>query len=451
MWYAYNSAQFFQHLSVDKQRIAYVPMIQLFMRYGAELNLLDADGNSLLDWVIMNGNGEHMVTFLYLLGARTFTQSLRVKVSSKAEMSRQRRLVNIMFAMMPPVCMALWLFSLSKVPWYIAAALTVFLSLGLHLLVVRFLLPKSGMSPGFNNSPYLSSLVLASYFYVLLIWMKDIVHYPDHDMFGLWLFMQAICFTSTLAGLFFYVKTMLSDPGFIPLINDDVQNESKYVICLAKEGILDKDHFCTTCFVRRPLRSKHCSFVNRCTSRYDHYCPWIYNCIGGFNHRYFIMFLVFLCSAGASYIFNISWYLQILARTSTTIHVANDTCYLSELWCKYFDMDSSAAFFVFWTGFQVFWAFIILVTQLSYVASGITTNEHMNFWKYHWLNNSDQQNPFDLGVMSNCFSFWFPEAGAWRHVDWRTLYIVPKPAEYNMRAMNPMRKKKVGSREYINL
>jgi palmitoyltransferase len=52
--------------------------------------------------------------------------------------------------------------------------------------------------------------------------------------------------------------------------------------------------FCKICNVVKPLRTHHCSICKKCHIRMDHHCPWVNNCIGFSNFRYFALFLFYL-------------------------------------------------------------------------------------------------------------------------------------------------------------
>ena len=56
-----------------------------------------------------------------------------------------------------------------------------------------------------------------------------------------------------------------------------------------------KIHFtrCKSCYVVRPYDAHHCRTCHCCILEQDHHCPWINNCVGIFNKKYFILFNIY--------------------------------------------------------------------------------------------------------------------------------------------------------------
>jgi len=51
---------------------------------------------------------------------------------------------------------------------------------------------------------------------------------------------------------------------------------------------------CLQCHNFKPLRAHHCSICNVCVLRMDHHCPWIHNCVGHYNQRYFLLMIFYV-------------------------------------------------------------------------------------------------------------------------------------------------------------
>lgn len=145
--------------------------------------------------------------------------------------------------------------------------------------------------------------------------------------------------------------------------------------------------YCLTCNIFRPPRSSHCSICDNCVDSFDHHCPWVGNCIGRRNYRFFFFFLFSTCIL-CCYMFGVSLAVQILVAKSS------DSSGVDAAFDSITKSPATAAMILF--SFMIFCSVSGLGGFHVYLTStGKTTNEDI---KERYKKNS---NPYDQGFIGN--------------------------------------------------
>lgn len=152
--------------------------------------------------------------------------------------------------------------------------------------------------------------------------------------------------------------------------------------------------YCVRCDSFKPPRTHHCSDCRMCILKMDHHCPWINNCVGFHNHKYFYLF-VFYAALGCVYI--------ILLYASTLYHLISDA--------KHTLSDNEGTSVVKGITLTLNICLLIPITiglvslcawQTKLIKDGTTTIE---VYQKHWERQRSQKKPYqwkyDLGSLKN--------------------------------------------------
>ncbi|XP_050753792.1 palmitoyltransferase ZDHHC13 isoform X1 [Gymnogyps californianus] len=408
---------------------------RFLLKFNPSLNAVDnVQKNTALHWAITSGNTS-AVDLLLEAGASLDIKNVKgetpldlafqslnrfmvymVKEEERMRSRRNNRLLKIiekyeLFLLLASSLTLMWaigyVMNLSSDSWLLKGGLLLFLLFGMALFVRQCV--------GLKNLRYLpTAFLLSSVFWMSMTWFFWFL--PDvNDRI-----LEITVMFSVVGLLYYFYKTWRTDPGYI---KTSEKERKENIVALAEAGCLDFRTFCTSCLVRKPLRSVHCLACDSCVARYDQHSLWIGQCIGIGNHRYYLLFLSFLTMTGVWLLYGTLLYWS--NHCATSYHQDGAWTYFTQI--MYCSPWVSYIFAV--ACFHSVWASLWLTVHLYQIAFlGLTSHERMNLLIQRKSSKhpvSLRRTPYNLGCFQNladffqcsCFGMFKPNV-----VDWTKQY-----------------------------
>ncbi|NXN91953.1 ZDH13 Palmitoyltransferase, partial [Rhinopomastus cyanomelas] len=369
--------------------------VDLLLEAGASLDIQNAKGETPLDLAYQSQN--RLVVYMV-----TAEERLRSRRSSRLLKIIEKYEVFLLFTSSLMFMWAIgYIMDLSSDSWLLKGGLLLLLLFGMALFVRQCV--------GLKNLRYLPTALLLS----SVIWMSVTYFF--------WFLPDILYPPETLVGfLYYFYKTWRTDPG---CIKTSEKERKENIITLAEAGCLDFRTFCTSCLVRKPLRSMHCLACDCCVARFDQHSLWIGQCIGFGNHRYYLLFLAFLTMTSVWLLYGTLLYWP--SHCATSYRRDGAWTYFTQI-----TLCSPWVSYIFAVAcFHTLWASLSLAVQLYQIAFlGLTSHERMNLL----LQRRSSKHPvplrrtlYNLGCFQNladffqcrCFGLFKPNV-----VDWTKQY-----------------------------
>ncbi|CAL9727661.1 palmitoyltransferase Akr1p [Monosporozyma unispora] len=401
--------------------------VSLLLKFGANVKLADDSGFTSLHWGVVKGQvqvlkhlikdgqadffsrttdgkdcfdiGNELSTMNSLQSALLYSGFDKNGYKIKRYLNNERHAKLITF-LSPLLIMVPIFYAFGHWNLIFVILFSIILGVLLRYGLIKFVLPsfisgnRSIYKVSLSKSPLVAGIFFGSLVIVSILWfwkMFTLVFWEEKML-------SILVSVLFIVAYFLFIQLLESNPGIIePETDHDVVRTT--ITDLLSLGRFDTKNFCIETQVRKPIRSKFSTFQQRVITRFDHFCPWIYNDVGLMNHKKFVWFIS--CIELAIIIFIklcLEYFDEIEDRfedaVSTIGQKLNIQCALlgdDEL-CYGYTYEPVVFLALAWSTLQLIWVTMLFIIQWVQIVEGVTNYEfsllskkkhrHQNFNEY---------------------------------------------------------------------
>lgn len=384
--------------------------VSLLLKFGADVKLADNTGFTSLHWGVVKGQvqvlkhlikdgqadffsrtadgkdcfdiGNELSTINSLHSALLYSGFDKNGYKVKLYLNNEHTAKLITF--LSPLCMMIPIFyTFGRWNPIFVVLFGMIFGVGLRYGLIKFVLPslingnKSPYKVSLSKTPLVAGIFFGSLVVVSALWFWKIFNVVVWDEKILSILLSVLIIVAYIL----FIQLLGSNPGIIEPETDH-DNIRTTITDLLSLGRFDIKNFCIETQVRKPIRSKFSTFQQRVITRFDHFCPWIYNDVGLMNHKKFVWFISCIELAIVIFIKLCFEYFdtiedQLEKTFDTTGQKLNIQCGLlgdDEL-CYGYRYEPVVFLAVAWSSLQLIWVTMLFIIQWVQIVEGVTNYE----------------------------------------------------------------------------
>ena len=161
---------------------------------------------------------------------------------------------------------------------------------------------------------------------------------------------------------------------------------------------------CLNCHRFKKERTHHCKICNKCVLRMDHHCPWLSNCIGINNYKYFVLIIFY--GFLQSFLIMIFYFKYIIIIfLSNQFSLIYNIIHIFAYFCNFYLL----CFFIYLIKNN----FYNVIKNRTTIEKAEENSKNSKFWNINNNNNNKNVFKYDKGIINNFYEIFGNNPNIW--------------------------------------